>query len=94
MLELPWKLTDQMLKDVKMQLPEYCGHYTERPSLEGPRDELGRLRERKPLVLWYPLAEKQPCRCWYCVNKTGEECYHERYKNSRLATQYTYTCKR
>lgn len=88
MLELPWNLTDELLKDVKMRLPDHCGHYTEIPKLEGDRDSLGRIFHRTPLKLWYPLAKPEPCKCWHCNGGYGDQCFSMDYKKRGEAAKY------
>jgi hypothetical protein len=100
MLELPWKLTEKMLKDVKMQLPDHCGFYMERPSPNEPRDELGRMKNRKPLKLWYPNqepeAEAGPCPCWHCKTgkEYGDECFYAKYSDKYPERSYTWKAPR
>jgi hypothetical protein len=74
-----WEFRDEVIKFTYSILPKYCKSFEAFPNVEYPgRDHLGRLINRKPLKLWYPLA-KQPCEmreqkecdCWWCQTYGG-----------------------
>ncbi len=64
-LGLPHSLSKDIHAFLRVNLPKHCDHYTEMSLLEGDRDELGRLLDRKPLKLWYPNQEVTDT-CRYC----------------------------